>query len=353
MKIAQVAPLLESVPPKRYGGTERVVSYLTEELVKQGHQVTLFASADSETSAQLVPCAPEALRAADCAHPLAWDLIQMEEVISRADQFDIVHFHNDYVHFPISPRMRTPHITTLHGRLDLPELPFVYQAFPDVPLVSISDSQRTPLPHLRWQATIYHGLPDSWLQAEDEEPEHLLCLGRVSPEKGVDRAIQISIAAELPLIIAAKIDAKDQEHFDQDIAPKLDHPLIKFIGEVGDADKRELFKRTRALLFPINWPEPFGLVMVEAMACGVPVIAFRHGSIPEIIEHGKTGFIVDNIAEAVQALRYIRNLKRDDCRQAFRRRFTASRMAKEYVREYERLIRGTEQRTEDLELTKA
>jgi glycosyltransferase involved in cell wall biosynthesis len=353
VKIAQVAPLIESVPPKRYGGTERVVSYLTEELVKQGHEVTLFATEDSITSAQLIASCPRALRSMGCTHSLAWDIIQMEHVIRSAADFDIVHFHNDYLHFPITRRMRTPHVTTLHGRLDLPELPFIYETFPDVPLVSISDAQRTPLPEAQWQATIYHGLPEDWQQTEDLPAEYLLFLGRISPEKGADRAIQIAIEAESPLVMAAKIDPVDQAYFEGEIAPMLNHPLITFIGEVGDTEKRELFKKAEALLFPINWPEPFGLVMIEAMACGVPIIAFRNGSVPEIVEHGKTGFVVANLQQAIEAIRTVRLLKRSDCRQAFLDRFTASRMASEYVREYKRLIHTADGPAEENELMKA
>ena len=353
MRIAQVAPLVESVPPKRYGGTERVVSYLTEELVAQGHEVTLFATEDSITSARLVASCPRALRGLGSTRSLAWDILQMERVIGRASEFDIVHFHNDFLHFPISPRMRTPHITTLHGRLDLPELQLVYETFRDVPLISISDAQRTPLPKAKWQATVYHGLPESWHQSEDLPAEYLLFLGRISPEKGVDRAIQIAVEAESPLVIAAKIDPLDQIYFDREIAPLLRHPLVNFIGEVGEAEKSELFKKAQALLFPINWPEPFGLVMIEAMACGVPIIGFLNGSVPEIVEHGKTGFVVESVPQAVEAVRSVRLLKRNDCRQAFLDRFTASRMAAEYVREYKRLVHASDGPVEDLALTKA
>ena len=354
VKIAQVAPLIESVPPKLYGGTERVVYHLTEELVKQGHQVTLFATGDSMTSAELVACAPQALRrASELGDPLGWHLVQMEMVLQRAHEFDVIHFHNDYLHFPMSRRMQTPHLTTLHGRLDLPQLPAVYRVFGDVPVVSISNAHRKPLPHLNWRATIYHGFPETCLQTEDAKPEHLVFLGRISPEKRADRAIEIALKAEIPLIIAAKVDAADTEYFNQEIAPKLDHPLIRFIGEVGDAEKRALFKKAHALLFPIDWPEPFGLVMVEAMGCGCPVVAFPCGSVPEIVEHGKTGYIVNSIPDAVAAVRALPAIKREDCRDAFRRRFTAARMAAEYVREYERLIQPQPPRLAKLELTGA
>ena len=351
MKIAQVAPLIESVPPKFYGGTERVVSWLTEELVRQGHQVTLFASGDSVTSANLVACCRKALRSApECGNPLGWHLVQMETVMQRASEFDVLHFHNDFLHFPLSKRMSTPCVTTLHGRLDLPELAAVYGAFPDVPLISISNAQRAALPRLRWLATMYHGLPETWLQTDDGEREHLLFLGRISPEKRTDRAIEIALAAGLPLVIAAKVDAADRIYFEQEIAPRLGHPLIRFVGEVGDQEKRELFRKAHALLFPIDWPEPFGLVMVEALGCGVPVIAFPRGSVPEIIEHGKTGYIVDDIAEAVAAVRALPALKRSDCREAFLRRFTAARMAADYVRQYQKLAGPHGLSTENLEL---
>ena len=354
MKIAQVAPLIESVPPAQYGGTERVVSYVTEELIAQGHEVTLFASGDSETAAELVSCSPEALRRCrTCQDPMAWHILQLETVMRRAQEFDVIHFHNDYLHFPLSTRMLTPHITTLHGRLDLPVLPTLYEAFPDVPLISISDAQRAPLPAVNWRATIYHGLPKQCFHAGDDRPRHLTFLGRISPEKGIDRAIQIALDAEMPLVIAAKIDRVDQEYFDTLIAPLLDHPLITFIGEIGEAEKPELFRKTHALLFPIDWPEPFGLVMIEAMACGVPVVAFERGSVPEVIDHGKTGYVVNNVKDAAAAVRAISAIKRSECREISSRRFSASRMAQEYVREYQRLAGVEDRPAEDVELTPA
>jgi glycosyltransferase involved in cell wall biosynthesis len=354
VKIAQVAPLIESVPPGQYGGTERVVSYLTEELIKQGHDVTLFASGDSETEAELVACCPKALRRCPgCLDPLAWHILQMEKVMRRAEEFDVIHFHNDYLHFPLSSRMQTPHITTLHGRLDLPILPVVHEAFPNVPLVSISDAQRIPLPEVNWRATVYHGLPNACFLNQDDQTEHLTFLGRISPEKGLDRAIEIALAVELPLVIAAKIDRVDQEYFDSKIAKLLDHPLITFIGEVEEAEKPELFKKTHALLFPINWPEPFGLVMIEAMARGVPVIAFERGSVPEVIDHGKTGFVVNTVEEAVAAVGAIPAIKRSECREIALRRFNVSRMANEYVREYQRLVDREDRPSEEFELTSA
>lgn len=354
MKIAQVAPLIESVPPKLYGGTERVVSYLTEELGKQGHEVTLFATGDSVTSAELVACCPRALRhAPELGDPMGWHLVQMEMLLRRAHEFDMIHFHNDYLHFPMSRGMGTPHITTLHGRLDLPQLPAVYRMFPEVPVVSISNAHRAPLPDLNWRATIYHGFPETCMQLEDGEPEYLAFLGRISPEKRADRAIEIAVRANLPLVIAAKVDAADKEYFDEEISPRLDHPLVRFIGEVGDAEKRELFRKAHALLFPIDWPEPFGLAMVEAMGCGVPVIAFPCGSVPEIVEHGRTGYIVSSVSDAVAAVKALPAIRRDDCREVFRQRFTAARMAAEYVREYERLIHPDPPRLGDRELSRA
>jgi glycosyltransferase involved in cell wall biosynthesis len=331
--------LTERVPPIGYGGTERIVYYLTEALVDLGHEVTLFASGDSQTSARLVPCCREALRLDKyCQDPLAWHLIEMEAVAREAASFDVIHYHVDYLHFPISSRMPIPHLTTLHGRLDLPELPYVHRMFPGMPLISISNSQRTPLPDLNWRATIYHGLPDNWGEVPNGEGEHLTFLGRISPEKRVDRAIEIAIQSNEKLIIAAKVDRVDREYFDRDIVPLLDNPLISFIGEVGDDEKRALFKKTKALLFPIDWPEPFGLVMIEAMACGVPVIAFRAGSVPEVIDPGVTGFVVDSVEEAIAALKLIPQIDRRQCRMRFCKRFRASRMAEDYVAEYQRLI---------------
>ncbi len=336
-----------------YGGTERVVSYLTEELVAQGHDVTLFASGDSITSANLVPCCPRSLRLdARCKDPLAWHVVELEEVARQVDNFDLIHFHIDYLHFPVSRLMRTPHVTTLHGRLDLPELPAVHRAFPSMPVVSISNAQRAPLPQLNWQATVYHGLPDDYFcSPEDGSPDHLTFLGRISPEKGVDRAIQIAIESGMRLVIAAKVDRVDQNYFEQVVAPLLNHPLIEFIGEVDDAAKKELLRNSLALLFPIDWPEPFGLVMIEAMACGVPTIAFRRGSVSEIIEEGITGYIVGSVPQAVAALRDIETFDRSACREACWDRFRASRMARDYVRVYEQLLGDGDAISDELQLT--
>jgi glycosyltransferase involved in cell wall biosynthesis len=352
VKIAQVAPLAERVPPTAYGGTERIVSYLTEELVEQGHDVTLFASGDSVTSAKLVPCSPRALRTdPQCSDSLAWHLIELESVARQAEEFDVIHYHVDYLHFPWSKRLRTPHVTTLHGRLDLPELPFIHRCYPGMPLVSISNAQRAPLPDMNWIGTVHHGLPSSMLQMEHGPAEHLTFVGRVSPEKGLDRAIQIAIQADLPLMIAAKVDRADQEYFDTKIAHLLHHPLIHFLGEAGEQEKRELFRKTIALLFPIDWPEPFGLVMIEAMACGVPVIAFPGGSVVEIVEHGRTGFIVNSIDAAVKAVDAVATLDRRDCWNAVATRFSATRMASDYVALFRKLLRTDRRVTEHFQLT--
>jgi glycosyltransferase involved in cell wall biosynthesis len=349
VRIAQVAPLAEAVPPAKYGGTERVVSYLTEALVDEGHQVTLFAAGDSVTSAKLAPCCPRSLREdRTCADPLAWHLIELDEVARRAEEFDIIHFHTDYLHFPIASRLRTPHVTTLHGRLDLPELPAVHRAFPHMPVISISNAQRLPLPNLNWLATVYHGLPDTYGACSDGG-DHLTFLGRISPEKRVDRAIQIAIGANVPLVIAAKVDPTDQAYFEQQIAPLLAHPLVEYVGEVNDRQKQDLFRTTRALLFPIDWPEPFGLVLIEALACGVPVVAFRCGSVPEIVENNKVGYIVDSVPEAIAAVRRISSIDRGYCRAVFSSRFRASRMALDYVRVYDQIL-GSDQPKEELQL---
>jgi glycosyltransferase involved in cell wall biosynthesis len=338
VRIAQVAPLYESTPPRLYGGTERVVSYLTEELVRQGHQVTLFASGDSITAAELIAPCVRALRFnPDCRDPLAYHMIMLDEVFRRAEDFDIIHFHVDYLHLPISTRMRTAHLTTLHGRLDLPELSDVYRQFPEVPLVSISDAQRRPLWWANWRATIFHGLPEKQYSPETNPGSYLAFVGRISPEKGVDRAIEISERVDIPIRIAAKVDKVDVEYFERKIKPLLDHPRVEFVGEIGEREKQELLRGACALLFPIDWPEPFGLVMIEALACGTPIIAFRNGSVPEIIEDGTTGFVVTSVEQAVDAVRRVESLRRVDCRRSFEKRFTASRMAGNYVAEYAQL----------------
>lgn len=341
MRIAQVAPLYESVPPRYYGGTERVVSYLTEELVRQGYDVTLFASGDSMTAAKLVPVCRRALRLdPECVDSLVHHMLLLEHVFSRADEFDIIHFHVDYLHFPLSRRFATTHLTTLHGRLDLPDLVPLYREYREMPLVSISMSQREPLPWANWLATVHHGLPPDLYSFHGQPGDYLAFLGRISPEKRVDRAIEIARRAGIPIRIAAKVDRADQEYFDAIIEPMLRDPLVDFVGEIGELEKDDFLGNARALLFPIDWPEPFGLVMIEALACGTPVIAYRHGSTPEVLEHGKTGFLVRSITDAVAAVRRLSRISRDCCREAFETRFTVQRMASDYVALFESLCAG-------------
>jgi glycosyltransferase involved in cell wall biosynthesis len=341
MRIAQVAPLYESVPPKLYGGTERVVSYLTEELVASGHQVTLFASGDSRTRAALVPACPRSLRLDPaCRDPLAHHFVMLEMLHRRITQFDLVHFHIDYLHFPLSRAYGLRQVTTLHGRLDLADLRPLYRHYADMPVVSISAAQREPLPWLQWRGTVHHGLPERMLQYQERDRGYLAFLGRISPEKGLDRAIDIARRAGLPLRVAAKIDDADREYYAARIEPLLRDPLVEFIGEIGEDQKQEFLGGALALLFPIDWPEPFGLVMIEALACGTPVIASRRASTPEVIEHGRTGFLVDDVDAAVAAARDIGRLQRADCRAAFEARFTASRMARDYVEIYATLPRA-------------
>lgn len=338
MRIAQVAPLYESVPPKLYGGTERVVSYLTEELVRQGHDVTLFASGDSVTKARLVPQCQQALRLdSQSVDQLAPHILMLEQVIKQAEEFDILHFHIDYLHFPFSRRQKTPHLTTLHGRLDIPELAPLYREFVEMPVVSISNAQRTPLPWLNWQMTVYHGLPLNLYRLQEKPEQYLAFLGRISPEKGVDRAIEIARRSGMKLRIAAKVDRADRDYFKGVIEPLLNQPFVEFIGEISDREKNEFLGNAFALLLPIDWPEPFGMVMIEAMACGTPVIAFRRGSAPEVIDEGVTGFIVRTVDEAVEAVKRVSTLDRRICRKVFEQRFNVTRMAEDYLRIYERL----------------
>jgi glycosyltransferase involved in cell wall biosynthesis len=341
VKIAQVAPLYEAVPPKYYGGTERVVSYLTEELVRQGHDVTLFASGDSVTGAKLVPVSPRALRLDEgCVDKLAHHFLLLEKVFAAAHRFDVVHFHIDYLHFPLSRRLGITQVSTLHGRLDLPDLPCLYDEFRDMPVVSISDAQRAPLPQANWQATVHHGLPHDLYRCRERAGDYLAFLGRISPEKRVDRAVEIARRAGLKLRIAAKVDAADRDYFRQTVEPLFRDPLVEFVGEIGEAQKGEFLGNARALVFPIDWPEPFGLVMIESMACGTPVVAWRCGSVPEVIDDGLTGFVVDNLDDAVKAVRAADGLDRRRCRETFDRRFSVARMAHDYVAVYRRLIKA-------------
>jgi glycosyltransferase involved in cell wall biosynthesis len=340
LRIAQVAPLYESVPPKLYGGTERVVAHLTEELVRQGHEVSLFASGDSETSSRLIACCPQALRLGGCIDPLPHHLVMVEEVYRRAEDFDVIHFHIDYLHFMASRRQLIPHVTTLHGRLDLPDLVPLYREFHDMPVVSISNAQRAPLPWLNWRGTIHHGLPEDLFTFRQEPEEYLAFLGRISPEKGLERAIEIARRVGLTLRIAAKVDRADQEYYEQAIRPLLGQPGVEFLGEINDREKQDFLGNARGLLFPIDWPEPFGLVMIEAMACGTPLIAFPRGSVTEVVDPGETGFVCSTVEEAVAAVGRLSEISRRGCRQVFERRFSAARMARDYVDLYHRQLEG-------------
>jgi glycosyltransferase involved in cell wall biosynthesis len=344
MKIAQVAPLYEAVPPKLYGGTERVVAHLTDALVDLGHEVTLFSSADAITRARLVAVRDQAIRLdpAPLKSDLAAHLTMLSEVRRQRDQFDIIHFHTDMVHFPLFEDGAHRTITTLHGRLDLKDLPEVYRRWPKFPLVSISDAQRQHLPFANWVGTVYHGMPEQLYRFEAKPRGYLAFLGRISPEKGPDRAIAIAKRLGMPLKIAAKVDAADTAYFEAEIAPLLDHPLIEFVGEIGDADKSAFLGGAEALLFPILWPEPFGLVMIEAMACGTPVVGYAHGSAPEVIDDGVTGYLVTNEDEAVAAVGKAQALDRREVRRRFDRRFSAMAMARGYLDLYaDRLSRLT------------
>ena len=335
MRIAQVAPLFESVPPRRYGGTERVVSYLTEELVRQGHRVTLFATADSRTSAELVPIVDRPQRGNP--HWMAHALIQLERVLDRSADFDVLHFHTDHLHYPLLRYLDAPVVTTLHGRLDIPGLQPLHRVFSHAAVVSISEAQRGPLPDARWVATIPHGLPAALYRAGTGAGGYLTFVGRISPEKRLDRAIEIARRAGLPLHVGAKVDPADRKYFEREIEPLLSTPGVVYLGEVDDRQKRDLLAEARALLFPIDWPEPFGLVLLEAMASATPVLAFRGGAVEEIVQDGVTGMIVDSVDQAVSALPAVLALDRGRCREEFERRFSVRRMARDYVRVYERL----------------
>lgn len=338
MRIAQVAPLNEAVPPKLYGGTERVVSYLTEELVAMGHDVTLFASGDSRTSARLVACCPGALRLdSRCEDRVAHHVLLLEKVITRASLFDAIHFHTDHLHYPWARRAPVPVVTTLHGRQNIRDLAALYREFDDLPLVSISDSQRAPIPQAGWVATIHHGLPLDLLAPGRGDGGYLAFLGRFSVEKGFPRAVEVARRTGLPLKAAAKLDSQDRPYFEAVVRPLLDHPLVEWVGEIGEADKARFLGDALALLFPIDWPEPFGLVMIEAMACGTPIVAWNMGSVPEVVENGRSGFIVSSIDEAVTAVMACAGLDRRECRATFERRFSAGRMAADYAAMYRRL----------------
>ena len=341
MRIAQVAPLFEAVPPRRYGGTERIVSYLTEELVRRGHEVTLFASGDSATSARLVAVAERAVRIdASTRDALAADVIrQLGLVFGAADRFDVIHCHNDYAAFPFGRLVRTPTLHTLHGRLDLPHQLPLFAHFRGARLVSISDAQRRPLAHLglAWQGTIHHGLPLAAVPFSAEPRGYLAFLGRISPEKQPGVAIEIARRAGIPLRIAAKVDPNDREYFERAVVPLLDDPLVEFLGEIGEEDKADFLGGAIALLFPIDWPEPFGLVMIEAMACGTPVLARPCGSVPEILEDGVTGFVAESVDDFVHAVKRLDELDRAACRATAQRRFSVARMVDDYEALYRRV----------------
>jgi len=343
MKIAQIAPLAESIPPKLYGGTERIVSYLTEELVSQKHDVTLFASADSRTKARLVPACESALRLSSrrIIDPIAHYIRLLESVFKYADEFDVLHFHIDYLHFPLTRRQLIPAVTTLHGKLTIPDLVPLYREYFDMQVVSVSDSQRQPLPWIGWSGTVYHGLPKDLYHFQSQPGQYLAFIGRISPEKRPDRAIEIAKRTGVQLKIAAKVDETDEAYFQEEIKPLLEHSsFIEFIGEINEREKDEFLGNALALLFPIDWPEPFGLVLIEAMACGTPIIAFRNGSVPEIVDDSRTGFVVDTLEEAITAVQKIDSIDRRICRAAFEERFTARRMAQDYLAIYEKIGLG-------------
>lgn len=338
LRIAQIAPLVESVPPKFYGGTERVVAYLTDALVKLGHDVTLFASGDSITKARLVSVIPTSLRLSNCIDQMAGNVLQLQEVMDRSRDFDLLHFHTDYMHFPVTRLSHKKTLTTLHGRLDIAELKPLYQKFNDMPVISISNAQRRPLPLANWVATVYHGLPANLYKPGNGDGDYVVFLGRFSPEKRADRAIEIARRAKVKIKIAAKVDKADERYFEKEIRHLLDQPHVEYLHEIGEEEKGPLLANAKALLFPIDWPEPFGMVLIEAMACGTPIIAYNHGSVPEIVEHGKTGFIVDSIEKATEALQNIHLISRSVCRATFEERFSDIVMAKNYVHLYEKTL---------------
>jgi glycosyltransferase involved in cell wall biosynthesis len=340
MRIAQVAPLSESVPPKLYGGTERDIHYLAEELLHQGHKVTLFASGDSRTSAEIRLSVPRALRLEpDAANALVSHLVMLEHVFRHASEFDIIHFHLDYLHFPYVRRERVPHVTTIHNRLDIPSLAPIYREYIEMPLVSISDAQRAPLPWVNWKATVYNGIPLNQYPFHEGPGSYLAFVGRMSPGKRPDRAIEIAKRAGMPIKLAAKIDQADCEYFEEHVRPRLNEPGVEFVGEIGEAEKGQFLGEACALLFPIDWPEPFGLVMIEAMACGTPVLAFSHGAVAELVQDDITGFVVSSVEEAVSAVKRLEVLDRRRCRKVFEQRFSSERMAQDYLDVYQRVLR--------------
>jgi glycosyltransferase involved in cell wall biosynthesis len=354
MKIAQIAPLIESVPPRFYGGTERIVSYLTEELVALGHEVTLFASGDSITAGNLVPCVPKALRLdASVIDPIPYYMLMLDRVAQHADAFDILHFHIDQFHFPLFRHIAGRTMTTLHGRQDLPDLKPLYLGFADMPLVSISHAQRRPIPNAHFAANVYHGIPIDRLTPQSHpRGGYLAFLGRIAPEKRPDRAIKIARALGIPLKIAAKVDRVDEGYFREVVAPLLEGPGVEFIGEINEQQKNDFLGEALALLFTVDWPEPFGLSMVEAMACGTPVLAFRCGSVPEVVDDGVTGFIVDTMEEALTVLPRVIALDRRAVRRRFEERFSATRMAKDYASVYRSMLKRAQatQTSDDVRL---
>jgi glycosyltransferase involved in cell wall biosynthesis len=339
MRIAHVAPLAEAVPPKLYGGTERVVSWLVEDLVRRGHDITLFASGDSETGAELVRVTPHALRLDPTVRDhQPYNCLLLDRVFARAKEFDVIHFHIDLIHYPMFRAMADRVVTTLHGRLDLPDLHPFYRAFPDLPLVSISNAQRKPMPPVNWMATVHHGMPRDLYRAEARQGSYLAFLGRICAEKGIEDAIAIAERAGVTLKIAAKVDPADTEYFEERVRPLLSNPHVEFIGEIGDREKSDFLGGALGVLFPICWPEPFGLVMIEAMACGTPVIAYPQGSVPEVLEDGLTGFLVGGVDQAVSAVDRLASLDRRRIRRRFEERFAVERMSAEYLNVYRRLV---------------
>jgi glycosyltransferase involved in cell wall biosynthesis len=339
MRIAQVSPLYERVPPLYYGGTERIVAYLTDALLALGHEVTLFASGDSITGARLVPCSRNSLRLdKNCIDPIPHHLLMLEKVMRLRQEFDVIHFHTDYFHYPLSRRCGYPGVTTLHGRLDIPDLIPLYREYSEIPVVSISDAQRRPLPLNNWVGTVHHGLPPELLPFNGEPEDYLAFLGRISPEKGLDVAIAIAERSGIKLRVAAKIDKENLDYYENVIKPLMRSPWVEYAGEIGEEEKRDFLGKALALVFPIDWEEPFGLVMIEAMACGTPVVAFRRGSVPEVVKDGVSGYVVRDLQGAVAAVEKIRSISRSGCRKYFEENFVAGRMAADYLQIYGEII---------------